>query len=378
MKTIYENCSPRNNGLDSLRALAIITVFLHNFYYANPSLNFGIITSIGWVGVDLFFTLSGYLIGNQLFKYLLIKKSIPIAIFLIRRILRTVPNYLIIVLGYIFFTSLRDNPTLPPLWQLLTFTTNLNLKSGTSLSYTWSLCVEEQFYLSLPFIVLILFRLKSSLAMLGGLLCIIGGGIYLREYLWNIYIGYNLASKALTSQQILSYKTHIYFFTLCRLDELIIGVIIAFIKNFHNNIWAVLTKYGNFMAYLGILSTGATLYIILNYPYFLYTIMFEYLLLGISFGLLIISCLSPNSILYSMKIPFVHSIALISYAIYLIEKPCNKIIMGFIRQYDITTNNWVSFIICTCSSLFVAYLLYMTIEVNFLKLRDKKILFEKP
>ena len=84
----------RNNGLDTLRTFAIIIVFLHNFWYADNNITFGIITKIGWVGVDLFFTLSGYLIGNQMFQTYITHKRFSIRIFLIRRILRTFPNYL--------------------------------------------------------------------------------------------------------------------------------------------------------------------------------------------------------------------------------------------------------------------------------------------
>ena len=93
----------KNNGLNTLRAIAIILVFLHNFHYADHRITFGIITQIGWIGVDLFFVLSGVLIGNQIFSTIQIKSKFAILTFIMRRFLRTVPNYLTIILFYWIF-----------------------------------------------------------------------------------------------------------------------------------------------------------------------------------------------------------------------------------------------------------------------------------
>lgn len=162
--------SPRNNGLDNLRSIAITLVFIHNFWYINPHLSFGLL-----------------------------------------------------------FPSVRDNVTLPPLWKLVTFTTNILLQTGTGLSYTWSLCVEEQFYFALPFIILILSILRLKWVIWSSVLLFIIGGMLLRYYFWNKYIGYSSNYQVLNGIQFANYQTSIYFFTLCRLDELIIGIVLAFI-----------------------------------------------------------------------------------------------------------------------------------------------------
>ena len=60
--------APRNHGLDTLRALAISLVFMYHYMvFVSGKPTFGWASEVGWVGVDLFFVLSGYLIGNQLF-----------------------------------------------------------------------------------------------------------------------------------------------------------------------------------------------------------------------------------------------------------------------------------------------------------------------
>lgn len=56
----------RLDGLDTLRAIAIIIVLIYHYkVVVSPENLFGFISSVGWTGVDLFFVLSGYLIGNQ-------------------------------------------------------------------------------------------------------------------------------------------------------------------------------------------------------------------------------------------------------------------------------------------------------------------------
>ena len=63
--------SSRLYGLDTLRALAIVLVFMnHYLLFVSDGGAFGFWGEIGWVGVDLFFALSGYLIVNQIFAAL--------------------------------------------------------------------------------------------------------------------------------------------------------------------------------------------------------------------------------------------------------------------------------------------------------------------
>ena len=62
---------PRIHGLDTLRALAVSLVVLHHYtLFVSDAPTFGWVGTMGWAGVDLFFALSGYLIGNQIFAAL--------------------------------------------------------------------------------------------------------------------------------------------------------------------------------------------------------------------------------------------------------------------------------------------------------------------
>src|SRR5690242_16265111 len=95
--------SSRIHGLDTLRALAIMLVFAnHYMIFVSHDATFGWFSEIGWAGVDLFFALSGYLIGNQIFAGLR-HGRFAIGNFYARRLLRTLPNYYVVLALYAFW-----------------------------------------------------------------------------------------------------------------------------------------------------------------------------------------------------------------------------------------------------------------------------------
>ena len=95
----------RNGGLDTLRALAIVLVFMnHYMLFVSQRATFGWLGEIGWAGMDLFFALSGYLIGNQILSALRRQQSGPERFslwrFYARRFLRTLPNFYVVLALY--------------------------------------------------------------------------------------------------------------------------------------------------------------------------------------------------------------------------------------------------------------------------------------
>ena len=144
-------------GLDLLRAIAILWVMTYH------ALILGLIAPnevarFGWMGVDLFFALSGFLIGGQLFKPIARGGKLEPGTFYARRLFRTVPTYLVVLALYFTVPMFRERPGLGPLWQYLTFTQNLfvDFYRVKAFSHVWSLCVEEQFYLIAPLVVMLL------------------------------------------------------------------------------------------------------------------------------------------------------------------------------------------------------------------------------
>jgi peptidoglycan/LPS O-acetylase OafA/YrhL len=119
----------RQPGLDLLRALAIILVVIYHagiFGFALPHR----LHRFGWIGVDLFFVLSGYLIGGQLLASLAREQSMNLPRFFSRRALRIMPAYLVVLAVYFCLPSLREFPEISPLWKFLISTKTLTCAAG--------------------------------------------------------------------------------------------------------------------------------------------------------------------------------------------------------------------------------------------------------
>jgi len=164
------NSAKRIPALDGLRGLAILLVLLcHGIFEwqpASPLLSRSLVAGrLAWSGVDLFFVLSGFLIGG----ILLDASQSPrlFKTFYIRRACRILPLYaMILLLSFLRFLTphgsagplgaFSNNPI--PWFSYLTFTQNLWMAGlGTfgvgTLAATWSLAVEEQFYLTAPWLI---------------------------------------------------------------------------------------------------------------------------------------------------------------------------------------------------------------------------------
>jgi peptidoglycan/LPS O-acetylase OafA/YrhL len=163
----------RISELDGIRGLAILLVLLWHYGAMRLDLNHtGVLaplwTLIGlsWSGVDLFFVLSGFLIGGLLLDH----RDSPsyFKTFYVRRVCRIFPLYYLLVLSYFSVRALGISLAGPggewltsgplPLGSYALFLQNwvmvLNRSFGCNwLGITWSLAIEEQFYLLLPLVI---------------------------------------------------------------------------------------------------------------------------------------------------------------------------------------------------------------------------------
>ena len=100
--------SARIHGLDTLRALAVSLVVLHHYtLFVSDAPTFGWAGEIGWAGVDLFFALSGYLIGNQILAAVGSTRGLGLGRFYARRLLRTLPNFWVVLALYALWPAWR-------------------------------------------------------------------------------------------------------------------------------------------------------------------------------------------------------------------------------------------------------------------------------
>ncbi len=152
----------RQDGLDVLRAVAILLVL---FFHAPEAITRALpgplrsVFSVGWMGVDLFFVLSGYLIGRQVFAT---REDLPLGArlrtFWVKRWTRTLPLYFVVLATYALIKPwVFGAPFVGGGWSYALFLQNYGPLQDFVQS--WSLCVEEHFYLVLP---LVAFGLKGQ------------------------------------------------------------------------------------------------------------------------------------------------------------------------------------------------------------------------
>jgi peptidoglycan/LPS O-acetylase OafA/YrhL len=361
--------SVRVHGLDTLRALAVTLVVLHHYalFVSNEDGTFGWVGRIGWAGVDLFFALSGYLIGNQILAALGTSAGLSLKAFYARRLLRTLPNYLVVLAIYVLWPAVGEDAPLAPLWRYLSFTQNLGLAPGTAFSHSWSLALEEQFYLLLPALALIgsALRLRMGLAW-ACIACVILAGMAIRAGLWFGHVDAH-------EYGIYFYYKLIYYSSLCRLDELVAGVALALLKNRHPALWTRMTAHGKRVLAAGIMLTGAAFWLFLDDRYGFAATVFGYPLLGIGFGLLILAALSPRSLLRELRVPGAGQLALWSYAIYLTHRGVGEIAAGPLQDLGYGPQTPLAIVSLLALSVLVGWLLYRLVETPFMRLRERYV-----
>ncbi len=219
--------------LDGVRGLAILMIVVYHYGFGSIGNDAGRFTallggglSLFWSGVDLFFVLSGFLIGGILIDHR--RSGNYFRTFYTRRICRIVPIYylwmiLFLVLAEATLALKRDYLgwhgtlffPLPdfPQWGYFLFMQNLPMAKGDTfcspwICATWSLCIEEQFYLLMPLMVWLVSPRKLP-AVLVILICLVP---VFRLDLYRYHPGWFM-----------------YMLLPCRADGLLLGVLCAYL-----------------------------------------------------------------------------------------------------------------------------------------------------
>ena len=371
----------RNPGLDTLRACAIALVFMYHYEtFVSRAPTFGWLSDVGWVGVDLFFVLSGYLIANQLFAGLARGQALSLPRFYARRAFRTLPVFWLVLVFFVLFPASMGGRPPPPWWRFLTFTQNIGLQPGTAFSHAWSLCVEEQFYLVLPAVLAIGVwgargrgRRRVTLtrahgwALMGALVAV---GVLARCLLWQAY-GRPADGRGD------GYMSWVYFDTLCRFDEFIPGVAIAMLKNFHRPTWDKLMARGHLLTAIGavavvtMLTLAYRVYFIKGYGWGFFMTGFGYSLIALAFAVLVAAALSPTATALRWRLPGADKLALWSYSTYLSHKPLAYFIAQQLKPLGVSDGVRLAVIAVACIA--VGGLLYKLVEAPFMALRDRLV-----
>lgn len=210
--------------LDGLRGVAILLVLMDHLFWSNSNPAGGRaiqllarVRSAGWVGVDLFFVLSGFLITGILYDTL--GQEHFFRNFYARRSLRIFPLYYGFLFVMTVIVTLMGWHWSPMIYRALSYTQNLSLgrlpeftdAPWVNINHFWSLAVEEQFYLVWPLLIFLL-KTRRRIALAAG--CGVIASLLIRIM---------LIHSGVASQNIYV----LYSWTPARLDSLLAGALLA-------------------------------------------------------------------------------------------------------------------------------------------------------
>lgn len=222
--------------LDGLRSIAVLLVISGHlsaqFAAAHGSNLYSRLPFVadGWMGVDLFFVLSGFFIGGQLWKELRDSESIHVGRFILRRGFRIWPLYFFTffcVLGFAL-TFGHGAAAKEYGWSDLIFVTNFHNRGLVNGS--WSLCTEEQFYIFAPLALFFFARhlkaVQNCRPWLWGMLALIP---LIRIAVWVSVAGHFFQHSPALFEPI-------YYASITHCDGLIMGMIVS-------NLWITKKKF---------------------------------------------------------------------------------------------------------------------------------------
>ena len=375
---LLKHVASRAHGLDTLRSLAILSVVTYHvsvFHDLGTLPDFLVpAATMGWMGVDLFFVLSGYLIGSQLLRPYLAGEHRRLWDFYRNRLYRVLPAYLVVLGVYFLVPVWREQSRISPLWKFLTFTGSLiaDDRVNRAFSHVWSLCIEEHFYLLLPVIVLLMMRRPSARRTAALLASLVLFGVCIRSFILVHY----LWPLARAGQPFgLVYLVRIHYATYSHFDGLLAGVALALIKTFRPSWWNALVKRGHSLFGLGICLVGIAVWLfkdrwssVFGASAFGTIVGFPILSLGL--GLVVASALTTNGLLSRFKVPGAKLIATLAYSLYLTHKALIHLVdLCFPGLSHMGSGPWLGVYVASC--LAVSAALYLCVEQPFLILRDK-------
>jgi peptidoglycan/LPS O-acetylase OafA/YrhL len=291
----------RITGLDILRGVAVLLVI---FRHASGD---NILYEIGWAGVDLFFVLSGFLIAGLVFKEYLATQDFQATRFLVRRGFKIYPPFYFFIIVTVLL-HYRETGDFYRAGQVLDEVFFLqSYREGICL-HTWSLAVEEHFYLAFAFLSWVcikrgFFRNNKSI----GIVLI---GLLLFSFFMRLHVSFENRDKSMFGFT----ASHL------RMDGVLIGVFASYLFHF-TDFYSLFFRYKNWFLALAVLLISPV-FIFPGGSYIMNTIGLTTVNLG--FGLIVLFSLTGfelnNRTISSLtKIPMaiISFIGIHSYSIYL-------------------------------------------------------------
>ena len=330
-------------GLDGIRAISVLAVIAS---HADA-------LSLGGLGVNTFFVLSGFLITWLLLNEWNKSSDISLRKFYLRRTLRIFPAYyFFIIVSVIVDLMLGNEEIKPAILPALTYTMNyFNVfydHPPLSVAHTWSLAIEEQFYLIWPALLLVILRVNNKLQVPILVMVIIFCTAW-RSYSY-AYFQFG------TSYVYNAFET--------RVDSLAIGCLLAVLLQKHSI--CKLVDKGASMPLLSVLVFVLIIWLHTNgTSFYRYTIGYTVSSLLAAFLLTQLMALSTHGIWWFLECPPIRYLGIISYPIYLWHARCLEL-TAKIGISDL----WLKVLLGTLISVVIASASYYFIEKPFLKLKQ--------
>lgn len=348
-----QNYNKRNFGLDVCRCLAVsMVLFVHSgqniFQTSFPFLWY---LPIG--GVELFFSLSGFLIGKILLG-LFDNQSASlrdIGIFWAKRWLRTLPLYYVLYFVYLVFTNLFMDPV-PFDGRYLLFLHNFTTSSQSFFGESSTLSIEEWFYFTVPLLIYsVLFLSKQfKKTSLSGEQAYVTAAVVL------------IIFSVLLRWQYINTGRYIATVVIFRMDAIAYGLLTAYFSRH-------MAPLKNARAIATIVVGGGiwAMAVIIRLKYF-YGIAEQcyYLFSGIGTALIV---LGLHYLSFRKQPRIISYISKISYSIYLIHLTGVLIPLGYFFQKKDMTDRWLVLLLAIVLTFSLASLTYYFIERPFLRLR---------
>ncbi len=336
----------RVNNLDLLRAIAILSVVVyHTTQMVAGSSSITTFTHVGQYGVDLFFVLSGFLVGGLYWSEQNRNGKINLSKFIKRRILRTAPPYFFaLILSFLPVWILEGRPF--NLGYLL-FLQNYYSEIPFFL-ISWSLCVETHFYIIFPMFMVVFEKLNFK--KYTPLIVLLTA--FLPMIFRNVFIDYD------------SVKTFGFSMTAShlRFDGLMLGVLASYYSVYKPKFIKYISKFSNLVYILNLLFILA---IPIIPKYWMYK--FGLTILAILFSLLI-SVLWEKKDLYLSSTKLIKFTAQSSYSIYLTHALVIHLVLKLSKPLKF--NSYITWVLMIIAIYIVGYLFYVIVEKISLAMRD--------
>ncbi|MFZ0312633.1 MAG: acyltransferase [Candidatus Korobacteraceae bacterium] len=347
---------PRGNvpALDVLRSLAILLVFTAHYgaaFQAVPRVQALPIFNWGWTGVDLFFVLSGFLIGGQLWKEVDRTHRIQIGRFLLRRGLRIWPLYYAFV-AWVAFEGLFGR-SLSGLWSDVFFLSN---NFHNQIGGGWSLSTEEQFYIVAPVSIALFSRIINPRRL--WILPVVG-------------MFFVVISRALAIQYEAHLPSDLYKTMYAHSDGLAVGAILAWCSVYRPQV--IRSRWLRWSVCVALVAAAVGLH-------FLDRELFAFTALALMFGAATLLGLGLKRTPKLLDWHGFYIVSRLSYGMYLnhfgLLERASALLLG-LRVKGGEPAFWILYLVNLMASIAIAFVTFQLIEWPFLQLRARWLASKK-